>query len=254
MRASPPSDTLPLEHFASLAALEDHYWWHQTRYLAALAALTAGGATPAWSVGDVGCGTGGFLRFLRAHGFERVAGFDASPVALARAGEGGIAVHAVDLEAPFTLAGAPWDALVAMDVVEHVADDRGFLRAIAQALRPGGLLLLTAPAFPHLFSRWDERLRHHRRYTRRSIAAAVQGAGLVPATSAYLFATAYPAALLRRWLGWRDGRDACEFPPVAPGVDRILRWLGRAEVALPPLLRPVGTSVTLLAQRPAPRA
>jgi 2-polyprenyl-3-methyl-5-hydroxy-6-metoxy-1,4-benzoquinol methylase len=249
MSGAPGGDTLPREHFSSLAALEDRYWWHQTRYLAALAALTAGGATREWSVGDVGCGTGGFLRFLRARGFARLAGFDVSPVALATAGEGGIPVHAVDLEATFTLAGAPWDALVAMDVVEHVADDRGFLGAAAQALRPGGLLFLTVPAFPHLFSRWDERLRHHRRYTRRSLAAAVRAAGLVPVTAAYLFAAAYPAALLRKWLGWHDGRDACEFPPVAAGVDRLLRCLGRAELALPPSLRPVGTSVALLARR-----
>ena len=62
----PAEDTLPAEHFRSLARLEDRYWWHQTRYRAALAALTRAGATAGWSIGDVGCGTGGFLRFLRA--------------------------------------------------------------------------------------------------------------------------------------------------------------------------------------------
>jgi hypothetical protein len=61
---------------------------------------------------------------------------------------------------------------------------------------------------------------------------------------------AYPAALLRRFLGWHDGRESCEFPPVSPTLDRLLRTLGKVEVALPPLLRPpLGTSVTLLARR-----
>jgi SAM-dependent methyltransferase len=246
------ADTLPREHFASLARLEDSYWWHQTRYRAALAALVGAGLTGTQAVGDVGCGTGGFLRFLRGRGFDRVAGFDVSPVALATAAESGAVVHRVDLGRPFALAGSPWDALVALDVVEHIASERDFLASAAAALRPGGLLFVTVPAFPHLFSRWDERLRHHRRYTRRGLATAVRAAGLEPLGSSYLFAVAYPAALLRRWLGWHDGREACEFPPVSPAVDGLLRFVERVEVALPPRLRaPFGTSVALLARKPA---
>src|SRR6185295_15355785 len=211
MSDAPDGDTLPAEHFASLARLEDRYWWHQTRYRAALAALERAGITHDASVGDVGCGTGGFLRFLRARGYSRLAGFDVSPVALAAAAESGAALHAVDLESPFTLAGAPFDALVALDVVEHLADDAAFLRAAAAALRPGGLFFVSVPAFPHLFSRWDQRLHHHRRYTRRTLAAVVRAAGLEPVHTSYLFAIAYPPALLRRWVGWHYGRESCEF-------------------------------------------
>ncbi len=175
-----------------------------------------------------------------------------SPVALASAAESGATVRSVDLESSFTLAGAPFDALVALDVVEHLVDDLAFLRAAAAALRPGGLVFVTVPAFPHLFSRWDERLHHHRRYTRRSLAAVVRAAGLSPLHSSYLFAVAYPAALLRRWFGWHDGSESCEFPPVSPPAQRLLSWLGRTEVALPPGLRaPFGTSVTLLARKPS---
>ena len=246
----PDGDTLPAEHFASLARLEDRYWWHQARYLAALAALERAGFARDSSLADVGCGTGGFLRFLRARGFTRLAGFDVSPVALSTAAESGAEVHRVDLEAPFTLPGAPFDALVALDVVEHLADDLVFLRTAAAALRPGGLLFATVPAFPHLFSRWDERLHHHRRYTRRSLAAVTRAAGLAPLHASYLFAVAYPGALLRRFTGWHDGSESCEFPPLPPLSGRVLGWLGRTEAALPPLLRaPFGTSVTLLARK-----
>src|SRR4029079_2992535 len=178
MSDAPVVDTLPAEHFASLARLEDRYWWHQTRYRAALAALERAGVTPDASIGDVGCGTGGFLRFLRARDYSRLSGFDVSPVALTADAGSGAALHAVDLDSPFTLAGAPFDALVALDVVEHLADDAAFLRAAAAALRPGGLLFVTVPAFPHLFSRWDSRLPHHRRYTRRTLAAVARAAGL----------------------------------------------------------------------------
>jgi len=244
-------DTLPAEHFASLARLEDRYWWHQARYLAALAALQRAGFKREDSLADVGCGTGGFLRFLRARGFMRLTAFDMSPVALATAAESGAEVHRVDLESSFALPGAPFAALVALDVVEHLADDLAFLRCAAAALRPGGLLFATVPAFPHLFSRWDERLHHHRRYTRRSLAAVARAAGLVPLHASYLFAVAYPAALLRRFTGWHDGSESCEFPPVSSLSGRALSWLGRTEAALPPILRaPFGTSVALLARKP----
>ena len=246
------ADTLPAEHFASLARLEDRYWWHQTRYRAALRALQRAGARPDGSLGDVGCGTGGFLRFLRARGFTRLSGFDRSPVALAAAAESGAALHAVDLESAFTLPGAPFDALVALDVMEHLAGDEAFLRGAAAALRPRGLLFVTVPAFAHLSSGWDERLHHYRRYTRRRLAAVARAAGLAPLHTSYLFAFAYPAALLRHWTGWHDGRESCEFPPVSPPLQRLLSWGGRVEAALPPLLRaPVGTSVALLARKPA---
>lgn len=251
MSDAPIGDTLPAEHFASLARLEDRYWWHQTRYRAALAALDRAGVSRDASLGDVGCGTGGFLRFLRARGWSRTSGFDVSPVALAAAAESGAAVHGVDLDSPFTLAGAPFDALVALDVVEHLADDAAFLRSAAAALRPGGLLFVSVPAFAHLFSRWDQALHHHRRYTRHTLTAVVRRAGLEPLHASYLFAVAYPAALLRHWTGWQDGHESCEFPPVSPLLQRALSWIGRAEIALPPALRaPFGTSVTLLARKP----
>lgn len=51
-----------------------------------------------------------------------------------------------------------------MDVMEHVADDRSFLSAITKKLKPGGILVITVPAFQRLFSVHDEFLKHYRRY------------------------------------------------------------------------------------------
>lgn len=59
-----------------------------------------------------------------------------------------------------------FDLIVAMDVIEHVADDQGLVRhLVANRLEPGGLLLCSVPAWPALFSRHDVALRHYRRYT-----------------------------------------------------------------------------------------
>jgi hypothetical protein len=55
--------------------------------------------------------------------------------------------------------------VTALDVLEHVEDDRGFLAdAIVRHLSVGGTLLATVPAHPALFSDHDRLLGHYRRY------------------------------------------------------------------------------------------
>lgn len=73
---------------------------------------------------------------------------------------------------PFDL-DAHYDVICALEVIEHLPDDRGVLRWARDLLTPGGVLVLTVPACPWLFSEHDEALGHLRRYTRRSLLAAL---------------------------------------------------------------------------------
>ena len=69
------------------------------------------------------------------------------------------------------LQGEPgFDAILYIDVLEHIADDAAELAAAARLLRPGGALIVLAPAHPWLYSPFDRAIGHHRRYTRRSLA------------------------------------------------------------------------------------
>jgi SAM-dependent methyltransferase len=61
-----------------------------------------------------------------------------------------------------------YDIVCALDVIEHIEDDRAALQWMEDQLRPGGLVLITVPAHPWFFTRHDEALGHHRRYTRES--------------------------------------------------------------------------------------
>lgn len=63
-----------------------------------------------------------------------------------------------------------FDTVLYIDVLEHIADDRAELARAAQLLRPGGHLVVLAPAHPGLFSSFDEAVGHYRRYTRRSLS------------------------------------------------------------------------------------
>jgi glycosyltransferase involved in cell wall biosynthesis len=70
------------------------------------------------------------------------------------------------------------DTFVCLNVLEHVEDDAGALQRMADALTPGGRVILVVPQGPWLFSRIDRLLGHHRRYTADGLRQALQSAGL----------------------------------------------------------------------------
>ncbi len=96
---------------------------------------------------DVGCGAGLVSEALARAG-ARVTGIDAAEEVLAaaraHAGAGGLAIT-YRAATPETLAaeGCRFDAVVALEVVEHVADRAGFCRALAGLARPGGQVVLS---------------------------------------------------------------------------------------------------------------
>jgi SAM-dependent methyltransferase len=68
-------------------------------------------------------------------------------------------------------AAGQFDALLYIDVLEHIEDDADELRRAAGLLRRGGVVLILSPAFEILFSPFDRSVGHYRRYTKRSLAA-----------------------------------------------------------------------------------
>jgi hypothetical protein len=66
---------------------------------------------------------------------------------------------------------APFDAILYMDVLEHIADDAAELDRATRLLSAQGNLIVLAPAHQFLFSPFDSAVGHHRRYNRRTLAA-----------------------------------------------------------------------------------
>ena len=85
-----------------------------------------------------------------------------------------------DLEGPPPpdLADRRFDAIVAVNVLEHVTDDRAAVRTLGALLRPGGQLLVYVPACPFAFGPLDRGLEHRRRYTRRTLTEVLSVGGL----------------------------------------------------------------------------
>jgi SAM-dependent methyltransferase len=71
----------------------------------------------------------------------------------------------------------PVNTLIAVNVLEHVADDEGFLRAAREAVMPDGHLLLFVPAMPAIYGELDDAFGHFRRYTKKTLGSLVTACG-----------------------------------------------------------------------------
>ncbi|MDQ6886939.1 MAG: class I SAM-dependent methyltransferase [Gemmatimonadota bacterium] len=64
-----------------------------------------------------------------------------------------------------------FDAILFIDVLEHIEDDRDELARASLHLAPGGALIVVAPAYQWLYSEFDRAVGHFRRYSRGTLAA-----------------------------------------------------------------------------------
>jgi 2-polyprenyl-3-methyl-5-hydroxy-6-metoxy-1,4-benzoquinol methylase len=86
-----------------------------------------------------------------------------------------------------------FDSTVLINVLEHIHDDAGALRALAAHLKPGGSCLIYVPALNWLYGPFDRDVGHYRRYSKRRLAAVVREAGLQPVVLRYVNLLAIPA-------------------------------------------------------------
>jgi SAM-dependent methyltransferase len=72
---------------------------------------------------------------------------------------------------------ASTDLVCAMDVIEHVEDDRRVLREIRRVLAPGGVLLCSVPLHPDRWTAFDDLVGHARRYEPAALTALLAAHG-----------------------------------------------------------------------------
>jgi len=241
------------QEYDRLAHFEEWYWWHRGRQ-AIVQRLLALYAPPSARILDVGCGTGATTLGLRR--FGPVVGMDIGRRALEVAGKRGIAVAQASAARLPARSGA-FDLVVALDVLEHLEDDVAAAREMRAALRPGGLLLATVPAYPFLWSGHDEALGHRRRYLRRQLVAVLERAGFEVALCCYVMASILPAAvvvrLYERWIRRGPARRESGYVPVPAPLNALLAWITSTGSLLLPWIRlPFGLSLAVVARSPAP--
>ncbi|MFB3881850.1 MAG: class I SAM-dependent methyltransferase [Armatimonadota bacterium] len=242
---------------AKMFELEDTYWWFVGRrelvrelLLRALPRLSTPGSR--LSILDVGCGTGATLKALADLGLA--VGVDRSPEALRLSRQRGL-THLVRADAEsLPLLDSSADVVLALDLIEHISDDAAACREFARVLRPGGLLLVTVPALPWLWSQHDEALDHLRRYRAKRLRRILLEAGFtIERLSPVIANLLLPIAALRlmqRLLPRRKGAPETAFIIPPRTVNWVLTALLRLErIWLRRFSLPVGVSLFAVATR-----
>jgi dolichyl-phosphate beta-glucosyltransferase len=229
---------------------EDVHWWHVAKRSLVTGILAAEGADGPCL--DVGCGGGATA--LRLAERMPTFGVDLSSQALGHARSRGLTglVRAEGSALPF--GEGSFGSALALDVVEHHARPEQLLGEVKRALRPGGTLVVTVPAFQWMWSYADHVLGHYRRYTRPGLAADLLSAGFELERVTYFHSWLLPMAWVFRQLKALVGKTqtADDFLPPRY-LNGLLLRISRVELGH--LRRggklPFGLSVLAVCRRPA---
>ncbi|MFO1052150.1 MAG: class I SAM-dependent methyltransferase [Planctomycetota bacterium] len=236
----------------------DHWWFRARRsifdtFLDPIAPVGAGAR-----ILDIGPGSGVNLPVLAPRGRVTVVDFDRDSLA-ACAAQGADPVRCDATALPWT--DASFDLVCALDVLEHLDEDRPALAEMNRLVTPRGRLLLTVPALRVLWGRQDVLAEHRRRYRRRELRDLLHESGFVIERMTYFNTLLFPAILLARiamrpWLGRTVAAGRSDLSVRAPfGADALLErvfaaerhWLARHDL-------PIGVSLLALARRKDPSA
>lgn len=192
--------------FQAHADLEQKHWWFLGRR--AIVASLLHQLVPAGQgskILDVGCGTGGMTAYLSKE--YACTGIDPSAEGIAFA-------RTRFADCTFIQGNAPEDArteigeaqaVLLLEVLEHVEQDVQFVQSLLGAMKPGAYLIAMAPADPSLWSPHDAGFGHYRRYTEHTFRALWNGEQVEELLVSHCNTRLYPLAKLIRFLAKLKG-------------------------------------------------
>jgi dolichyl-phosphate beta-glucosyltransferase len=231
---------------------EDSHWWYLAKRRIVLSSLERFASSGRCL--DIGCGGGAML--LEAGSEVPAFGIDLSSQALDHARARGLRGLAKGEASALPFATATFDSVLVLDVLEHHARPEHLLREIKRVLEPGGVLIVTVPAYKWMWSYADHVLGHYRRYTKTRLAEELAGSGFVLERVSYFHSWLLPIAWAFRKLRTivRSTGSADDFAVPRP-LNRLLYVVTQLELRL--LSRfdmPFGLSVLGIARRASERA
>lgn len=227
--------------------LYDRHWWWRAREAVVLGELARLRPPDGWKRAlDVGCGDG--LLFARLGDYAaHVEGLEPDPALVSKARAEGNHIHLRPFDPSF-LPEHRYDLILFLDVLEHIEDAQGAVAHAATLLEPGGVVLVTVPAFRHLWTTHDDLNRHVTRYTRGELAALLSTA-LTVEKARYFFRWVHPAKVVQRAM--EAARRPLPASPTIPPepLNRMMYALSRMEEAvLGWSTIPVGSSLLAVAR------
>jgi SAM-dependent methyltransferase len=234
------------------------YLSHRAEVLIALLARL--GVSAIW---EVGAGNGNMAVPMAKSGLEVVAVEPLMSGAEVSAHQGVTSICATFEELALPDGSLP--AVGMFDVLEHLRDPLPLLREVHRVLESDGILVITVPAGPWLWSELDESLGHFRRYRKKTLLAEIVPVGFQTVAAENIYASLVPAAAVLRSIPFRLGRRKSKADVLAEvlhelnvprAVDRAARLVLRAETRVAQLI-PLPWGLSLMAafrKRGVPRA
>lgn len=237
------------DEYEKMYLAEKRFWWFVGKGL--LVREWAGRYLPGQgSFLDLGCGTGAGLERLSDLGTWAGADPAAEAVRFCSLRGQSRLVRAGAERLPF--GEDSFDGIVALDLLEHLEDDRAAVAEAFRVLRPGGVLLVTVPAHPWLWGSHDLAMGHVRRYDNKSMRALLQGAGFTIIRATHFMGLLFPLMVLGKlWqkvLGDPERTVTYSWPAAANwALVSILKieagWVGKHSM-------PAGTTLVAAARKP----
>ncbi len=126
---------------------------------------------------DAGCGAGLMLKKLQIYGKTYAMDFSEDAVEFSKKKFNG-EVRRGWLPENFPYLDQKFDAIICLDVIEHINDDQKSLRILKDHLSDDGIMIITVPALQLLWSKWDDLNHHKRRYSKKQLEQVILNAGL----------------------------------------------------------------------------
>ena len=235
--------------FAVQERVQRHHWWYRGRR--ALLERLVPRLLPRARRGrilDLGSGVGVNASLLSRFGDTVLLDRSDDALEFARGSGPRTCCRADATRLPFR-AGS-FDLAVALDVLEHLEDDRGTLAELRRVLAPGGALLVMVPAFEFLWGPQDDVSHHLRRYTRGELVERVRAAGFrVRRVWFFNFALLAPILVARKLLRLFRVPVRSENELTSPGTNVVLERIFSSESRLSlGVDYPFGVSLGLVAQ------
>lgn len=197
-------DEYPPAGFYTLLEMQKSHFWYRGRHrflYHSLKKFLPSNETSLSAV-DLGGGVGGWINYLIEKNFLRpdtLALADSSREALRLTGDilpKEVSRYQIDL---MNLGwNQRWDIAFMLDVIEHLPEDDSALIQVREALKPNGLLFITAPAFRQFWSYNDEISGHKRRYVKKDLLRLAEVSGLELVDSRYFMFFLSPLYWLAR--------------------------------------------------------
>jgi len=183
-------------------ALEDTYWWHQALFNKEWRIIKSKFTSKNINIVDAGCGSGGFLKYLKQKGYNSISGFDLSKKAVELAKSNNLNVEIKNLNNLSTYEKESIDVITSNDALYFLNDDEkiNFLKNAYKILSKKGVIIINLPAFEILSGNHDKIAQIPKRFTKKSILKIIKNTSFKSKKLIYWPLMLSPIILITRFL------------------------------------------------------